>query len=200
MDIFLKEYSDKKIREERVLDFFNDKNLSSLTKTNLNNIDFEIGCGHGHWLNTYAQLNPERVCLGIDLNTKRIEKSMHKKNLNKLPNLFFLKADANEFISFKPDEIKFSKIFIFFPDPWPKNKHHKKRLIQHSFLSLLISHTYKESQIFFRTDHVDYFKWTKSIIDVSADWRLSNLQWPFEHQSYFQDLLPTFSSLSAIRS
>ena len=200
MDLFLKQYSDKKIREGRVLEFFNNENISTFIKSNPNNIDFEIGCGHGHWLNAYAKLNPNRLCLGVDLNTKRVQKSNHKKRLNNLSNLFFLKADANEFINFKPPDIKFSKIFIFFPDPWPKNRHHKKRLIQHSFLKLLQCHTGKESQIYFRTDHEDYFNWTKSIFEDSKDWFLSNLQWPLEHQSYFQDLLPTFSSLSAIRS
>jgi tRNA (guanine-N7-)-methyltransferase len=199
MDYFLKEFSDKKMREGRVLDFFDNHDLNSLIKNKPNDIDLEIGCGHGHWINAYAMLNQTRICIGIDLNTKRIVKSNHKKKLNKLHNLFFLKADANEFINYKPTNVKFSKIFIFFPDPWPKNKHHKKRLIQHSFLKLLLFHTGTDSQIFFRTDHVDYFNWTKSIFEASEDWKLSNLQWPLEHQSYFQDLLPSFSSLSAIK-
>ena len=199
MDYFLKEFSDKKMREGRVLDFFDNHDLKSLIKTRPNDIDLEIGCGHGHWINAYAMLNQTRICIGIDLNTKRIVKSNHKKKLNNLHNLFFLKADANEFINYKPANVKFSKIFIFFPDPWPKNKHHKKRLIQHSFLKLLLFHTGTDSQIFFRTDHVDYFNWTKSIFVASEDWKLSNLQWPLEHQSYFQDLLPSFSSLSAIK-
>jgi len=199
MDYFLKEFSDKKKREGRVLDFFNDCDLKLLIKTEPNNIDLEIGCGHGHWLNAYAQLNQNRTCVGIDLNTKRIVKSNYKRCLSNLKNLFFLKADANEFINYKPIDVKFSKIFIFFPDPWPKNKHHKKRLVQHSFLKLLSFHTCANSQIYFRTDHLDYFNWTKSIFEASEEWKLADLQWPLEHQSYFQDLLPSFSSLSAIK-
>jgi tRNA (guanine-N7-)-methyltransferase len=111
--------------------------------------------------------------------------------------LFFYKAEAKEFISLIPDEIKLQNIFIMFPDPWPKNKHHKRRLIQQDFLTLLHTKTKKTGQVFFRTDHTAYFDWTIDMITTSTLWEFKSNPLPFEHKSYFQDLLPNFKTCSA---
>ena len=200
MDYFLRKFSDLNHREGRVLSFFNQQILTNFDSSVSKHIDLEIGCGHGHWLNAYAQQNSTRQCIGVDLNTKRIEKSNNKKFINDLNNLSFLKADANEFLEFKPKAIKFSRIFIFFPDPWPKTRHHKRRLIQENFLEFLLSHTTPDAQIYFRTDHMEYLKWTKLIFEDSDSWNLAELPWPLEHNSFFQDLLPNYESFVAVRS
>ena len=197
MDYFLKTFSLQKEREGRVRQFFSNQITPLINSTNKHSIDLEIGCGHGHWINEYAQRNKTKICIGIDLISKRIEKATVKKENAKNTNLCFLKAEAIEFINYKPKELVFSNVFVFFPDPWPKKKHHKRRLIQDSFLKLLKLHTHSQSRLFFRTDHVEYFEWTKTQIQISDSWELSNHDWPLEHQSYFQELSPDFSSLSA---
>ena len=197
MDYFLKTFSLQKEREGRVKEFFSKQITPLVNAANKHAIDLEIGCGHGHWINEYAQQNKTKICIGIDLISKRIAKATQKKENAKNTNLFFLKAEACEFINYKPKELVFNNVFVFFPDPWPKKKHHKRRLIQDSFLKLLKLHTHSKSRLFFRTDHDEYFEWTKTQIHNSDSWELSNHDWPLEHSSYFQELLPNFSSLSA---
>ncbi len=195
MDYFLKKYTSPKDREGRVKDFF-DELQKKYTKRDFE-IELEIGCGHGHWINAYSESFPEKICIGIDLITKRIFKSNLKKEKCKNNNLSFLKTSATDFLDYKPKCLKISKTFIFFPDPWPKKKHHKRRLIQFSFLETLWSHSTNNSQLFFRSDHDEYFKWSKNLFEMSKHWELENIDLPFEHESYFQKLLPDFKSFSA---
>ena len=70
MDYFLKKYTSPKDREGRVKGFFDDLQ-KKYTKRDFE-IELEIGCGHGHWINAYSELFPEKICIGIDLITKRI--------------------------------------------------------------------------------------------------------------------------------
>lgn len=196
MDYFLKEFSDKKSRKGRVDQFFTNELSKSLSLTN-NLLDLEIGCGHGHWLNAYSDINRDITCVGIDLISKRIQKSNNKKDSFGRNNLFFYKAEANEFLHFKPLNIKIRNIFILFPDPWPKKRHHKRRLIQNEFLDLLKLHVCDKSLIYFRTDHLDYFKWTEEKFQNSQNWKIIGDKWPFEHETFFQNLLPNYKSLVA---
>ena len=200
MDYFLKTFSLQKEREGRVRQFFSNQITPLINSTNKHSIDLEIGCGHGHWINEYAQRNKTKICIGIDLISKRIEKATVKKENAKNTNLCFLKAEAIEFINYKPKELVFSNVFVFFPDPWPKKKHHKRRLIQDSFLNLLHINTHEHSKIFFRTDHLEYFDWVRLKIKENAYWKLSDAVFPFSHDSYFQQLLPNFSSIVAAKA
>ena len=98
---------------------------------------------------------------------------------------------------FKPLNIKIRNIFILFPDPWPKKRHHKRRLIQNEFLDLLKLHVCDKSLVYFRTDHLDYFKWTEEKFQNSQNWKIIGDKWPFEHETFFQNLLPNYKSLVA---
>ena len=198
-DHFLKAFPTDKEREERVGRFFENQLLPKLNELEHNCFDLEIGCGHGHWLTDFAIAEKKRFLVGVDLITKRVEKAnlkMEKRNLN---NLLFLKAEAKEFLSLIPESISIHNTYMMFPDPWPKFKHHKRRLIQQSFLSLLASKTLPKGKFFFRTDYNPYFEWTAQHLNESTDWTLVSDTLPYEHASYFQDLLPEFQSLSASR-
>ncbi len=160
-------------------------------------INLEIGCGHGHWITDYAQQNQNSTYVGVDLITKRIEKAQAKATKRLLENLFFLKVEANEFIEYLPSDFIIQQIYIMFPDPWPKNRHFKRRLIQDDFLQLLAKVSSKNSLLFFRSDHTPYVEWTRGKIKQSENWEIVDQQLPFEHSSYFQDLLPVHQSIVA---
>lgn len=196
-DLFLKSFPTDTEREKRVGEFFEETLLPSLAKVQSHVFDLEIGCGHGHWLTEYSMTQEETICVGIDLITKRISKGTAKKEKRNLNNLFFYKAEAKEFVSLIPDTVKIQNTFIMFPDPWPKHKHHKRRLIQQDFLTLLHSKTSPNGKIFFRTDHEPYFKWSVDMFGQSPFWQSSLGSLPFEHTSYFQELLPNFQTFCA---
>ena len=185
------------IRIGRVGDFITTYIIPKLTSNNSNCVNLEIGCGHGHWLTSLASSNKNELFVGIDLLSKRIRKADRKKELAYLDNVFFLKAEASEFLEALPKKIHIKNTFVMYPDPWPKKRHHKNRLIQDSFLCLLHDKSIKESKLFFKTDHKAYFEWTKQIISESASWELGSEEWPHNASSYFDDLFESSNSCSA---
>ncbi len=185
------------IRIGRVGDFIATNIIPKLASNNSNSVNLEIGCGHGHWLTSLASSNKNELFVGIDLLSKRIRKADRKKELAHLDNVFFLKAEASEFLEALPKKIHIKNTFVMYPDPWPKKRHHKNRLIQDSFLCLLHDKSIKESKLFFKTDHMAYFEWTKQIILESASWELGSEEWPHNASSYFDDLFESSNSCSA---
>ena len=135
--------------------------------------------------------------MGIDLISKRVLKAQNKQLNHKLDNLCFLKADASEFLSALPQNLKISSTFIMFPDPWPKKKHYKKRLIQNHFLDSLADNSTFHSNLYFRTDHKGYFDWTNDILAHHSSWKLNDSLWPHESNSFFQDLFNNSFTCSA---
>lgn len=121
MDIFLKQFQDEHNRKGRVEQFF-ESDLFSQSNDKPIIFDLEIGCGHGHWLNAYSDAHLDTICVGIDLISKRILRSNNKKFNNKRKNISFFKAEANEFLLYKPSNYRIRNTFILFPDPWPKKK------------------------------------------------------------------------------
>ena len=103
-------------------------------------ITFEIGCGKGHYLSAYGQAHPQEICVGIDLISSRIRDGERKNEKRGNRNVFFLKASCEEFLEAMPESVKIAKVFVFFPDPWPKKRHHRRRLMQPEFLENLKSH------------------------------------------------------------
>ncbi|MGB0371488.1 MAG: tRNA (guanosine(46)-N7)-methyltransferase TrmB [Opitutales bacterium] len=162
----------------------------------------EIGCGHGRWLSSYAENHPDELCVGIDLITKRIEMGTQKQEKRSLQNLRFLKAECNEFLDAVEavEGLNIGRCFMLFPDPWPKKRHHKKRMVQSVFLSRLSSLVVSGGWFCYRTDHEDYFAWTEELVEEHELWKRIELEdnWPHENSSYFQDLLPEYQSLIAV--
>jgi tRNA (guanine-N7-)-methyltransferase len=161
-------------------------------------LTLEIGCGHGHYLTAYAEQHPEAICLGLDLVSKRIRKANQKKEKRGLANLHFLKAEVTEFLEAWPDRLRTERIFILFPDPWPKKRHIKNRILQPQLLDSLSRIATPGTLLHFRTDDPANFDWGWSVIDSHPCWKIrSDLDWPFENPSFFQDLLGVHESLTA---
>lgn len=196
-DPFLELHRQKHDRKKRVGEWVGDLILPRLNECGLPAINLEIGCGHGHWLVSFSQAETSQLFVGIDLISKRIQKATSKVTKQNLKNIFFYKAEANEFIEYS--ETKISKTFIMYPDPWPKHKHHKRRLIQLSFLKMLASRTLDDGEFYFKTDHTEYYEWAKSMVSESAYWKIIDKEWPHKAKSYFSELLPKNQSFCARR-
>lgn len=162
-------------------------------------VTLEIGCGHGHFLTAYAEAYPEKICIGIDVCTQRILRGKKKQDRAKLSNLYFIKADAVEFLEALPEGVLIDEIYILFPDPWPKTRHYKHRLIQEEFLELLFSKSLVGSRIHFRTDHEGYFDWALREIRKSRFWELMETEepWSFEQETVFQKRAEKYQSFIA---
>lgn len=197
MDYFSRAQEQRDLRIKEIRLFLN--NIIPQLQASNQQFSLEIGCGHGHWLTSLAEKEPFQYFIGIDLITKRIQKAVTKSQKRNLLNISFLKADAIEFISAINDDMKLRNIYIMFPDPWPKARHHKRRLVKSEFLKLLIPKTLPHTKLYFRTDHLNYFEESKNLICESAEWIHSNDHWPDASTSFFQQLLPDYYSLTAKR-
>ncbi len=186
-------------RIKRVGEAINTEVLPQVLKRASLGLHLEIGCGHGHWLTSFALGRPDHVFVGIDLLSKRIRKSQAKKNNLMIENVFFMKAEASEFLQSIPANLKILSTTFMFPDPWPKKRHFKKRIIQSEFLELLATVSSYQSKIFFRTDHLGYFNWTTNLLHRSSSWEMSDEAWPCETNSFFQNLFEFSHTCSAAR-
>jgi len=153
-------------------------------------INLEIGCGHGHWLTSYAQEQPNSLYVGIDLRTKRIDKAKSKAKKRLLDNILFMKAEAVEFIGALNDSFVIHSTYLMYPDPWPKSRHYKRRLFNDRFLELLLCVTTSNSKLYFKTDHQNYYNWAKDSVARNSNWNFCNSDWPHHQESYFQKMLP----------
>ena len=161
---------------------------------------FEAGCGHGHWLTDYAEANPGMICAGIDLISWRIRKGNEKKVKRGLQNLHFYKAELSEFLGALPAAIRFDRTVLLFPDPWPKAKHHRRRMVQLSFLDEVARRTDRGGEFCFRSDDCPYFDWTVEHLSEHPDWEIDeSAQWPYESETYFQSLMDGYYSVVAKR-
>jgi tRNA (guanine-N7-)-methyltransferase len=172
--------------------------LSAALPPGLSSLTLEIGCGHGHFLARYAQAHPERYCLGVDLLKDRLERAAKKRDRAGLENLHFFKAEAAEFLETLPFGVSIESVFLLFPDPWPKKRHHKNRLVRPDFLSALARRMVAGGRLYFRTDHAEYFESGRAIIVEHPDWQLEpDAAWPFEEATVFQLKADSFNSLVA---
>jgi tRNA (guanine-N7-)-methyltransferase len=164
-------------------------------------VTLELGCGHGHFLDDYAKAHPGELCLGIDLRTKRVDKGNRKLERGGHTNLAFLKAEASEFLDALPAGVALEKIFFLFPDPWPKKRHFRHRMIRPDMLDRLAKFAPAGARFHFRSDHGEYFDWAEAHLAAHPAWRLDpEAPCPFERSTYFSELHPVYRSLVAVRA
>jgi tRNA (guanine-N7-)-methyltransferase len=133
------------------------------------------------------------------MESKRIERALRKRDRAQLPNLHFVHGEARLFLESLPPAAEISTVFILFPDPWPKLRHHKHRILQPEFLNALAGRTGQETRLYFRTDFMPYFTDTVDVLQQHAEWQIAEEAWPFEHESVFQSRAEDYHSVVARR-
>ncbi len=164
-------------------------------------IVWEVGCGHGHFLVRYAQEHPGRFCLGIDLIADRLARASRKRDRAGLADCHFLRAEARECLQAFPAGVTFDEVWVLFPDPWPKARHHKNRLLKADFLDAVAARAAPGARFYFRTDHEEYFREVEGVVAGLATWRRDEAAaWPVEQETVFQARAPRHFSLVAVRT
>jgi len=138
--------------------FFNEINFSDIKKIlvkHFQNVNLEIGFGKGENLIFQSQKKKKDIFLAIDPFISGGLKLKKKIETLKISNIFFSNLTFSQFFEIVGD-VNFKKIFILFPDPWPKKKHKKRRLINEEFVKNLDKITLKYSEILIATDDEDY--------------------------------------------
>ena len=144
-------------------------------------IYLEIGFGFGDFLFENAKNNPEILFVGCEPHINGIVNLLAKLQKKPLKNIRIFVGDNRLLLSTISDKI-FDKIHILFPDPWPKTKHHKRRLINIEFLQLLHSKIKADGQLIIATDDDNYKKW------IFAEYFRSGLwQWQAESKADWQN-------------
>jgi tRNA (guanine-N7-)-methyltransferase len=156
---------------------------------------WEVGSGHGHFLTAYAQAHPTELCIGIDIIADRVDRAERKRERARLDRLHFIHAEASLFLDSLPAEARIRTIFVLFPDPWPKKRHHKHRLLQKDFLNVLAERVISGARLHFRTDHQPYFEETQRLFQDHPQWAAIEAPWPFELETVFQKRATSFHSI-----
>ncbi len=116
----------------------------------------EVGFGDGQALLALAEAHPERDYIGIDVHTPGVGRVLAGLQEKGLSNVRIFRADAVDVFRRCIADNSLHEIYIWFPDPWPKKRHHKRRLIQPSFVSLVASKLMARGRLHLATDWMDY--------------------------------------------
>ena len=122
----------------------------------------EIGFGNGEYLIKLAEQNPNKIIIGAEpfINgiAQLLAKIADEKNqiLPQYKNIRIWPDDVRKFLDANS---QFAQIYILHPDPWPKARHEKRRLLSAEFLKMLSAFISKDQNIIIGTDHTDYYNW-----------------------------------------
>jgi len=138
-------------------------------------LDVELGSGDGSFLVEYAALHPERNFIGIERLLGRLRKLDRKGRRAGLINLRGLRIESSYFLQYLLPAHSAAALHVYFPDPWPKRKHRRHRLINESFPTLARSSLEPGGTVFLRTDDSDYFEQMRRVFENTDDFAQASI-------------------------
>ena len=118
--------------------------------------DLDVGFGKGRYLLRRAVEEPPVRLLGIEMAARYFQLVKQRSERRGLGNVVLLLGEALYVMSAILPAARFQAAHVYFPDPWPKDRHHKRRLFDHDTVDLLLALLVPGGRIFFATDHLDY--------------------------------------------
>jgi len=128
----------------------------------------EIGFGAGEALLEFASAHPEIDCIGVEVHRPGVGRLLLGAEAATLSNLRVICHDAVEVLQHQLPPESIALVHIFFPDPWPKKRHHKRRLIQPAFVELLAKVIAPGGTLRLATDWEPYAQHMREVIDASS--------------------------------
>lgn len=155
-------------------DYFRKLSKEEIFETN-RPLEIDLGCGDGSFLVAMASHYPERNFLGVERLLGRVRKVIRKAEKNSLLNLKVLRLELSYTIEWLLPDHCANRMHLLFPDPWPKKKHHKRRMVNKSFCESLVRILKEDGEFLFKTDHPDYFE--ESMLALENFNLLEQLSW-----------------------
>jgi len=147
----------------------------------------EVGFGGGEHLVWQAQVHPNIGIIGAEPYVNGVVKLLSQLESAPAPNIRICTGDAREIVEALPDA-SIGRVFILFPDPWPKTRHHKRRFIQMEMLDALARAMKPGAELRFASDDAGYVEWTLERLiahpsfgwtaKCASDWQTRPEDWP----------------------
>lgn len=144
-------------------------------------LQIEIGMGKGRFLMEMAALHPDTNYIGIERYSSVLYRGLQKMEEEPVPNVFFLCEDATNLEEiFAPEEV--GRIFLNFSDPWPKDRHAKRRLTSRFFLQKYEKFLSQDGLLEFKTDNTPLFDFSLEEFKEEG-WQLLAFTYDLHHDS-----------------
>ena len=131
--------------------------------------EVELGFGKGRYLLARAQAEPERRFLGVEVVSKYFRLLTERARRRGLVNLLTVRAEALYALAALLPPAFAAAVHVYFPDPWPKSRHHKRRLFEAETLDLVLGLLAPGGRLFFATDFLDYGETVAEILASHPD-------------------------------
>ena len=132
-------------------------------------LEVELGCGDASFLVEYARRNPDTNFIGVERLLGRIQKLDKKGRRIGLKNVRGVRIESAYFLQYLLPPHAATALHIYFPDPWPKKKHRRHRLINEGFPALARNALAPGGVVFLRTDDADYFQQMNEVFNAAKE-------------------------------
>ncbi len=129
----------------------------------------EIGFGNGDSLVQMAKQDPDKNYLGVEVYSAGVGHCMIAAKEQAVDNLRLISHDAIDILKHQTSDHSLHAVQLFFPDPWPKKRHHKRRIMQTSFITLLQQKLRKDGVFHFATDWQPYANWAIEMLEATPE-------------------------------
>ena len=162
-------------------DYFR-RHSSSEIFGNDNPLEIDLGCGDGSFLIEMAKHYPERNFLGVERLLGRVRGVCKRIQELGLTNVKVLRLESQYTLEYLLEPQSVSRLHLLCPDPWPKARHHKRRLVQQEFLHILQNVLIPGGEFLFKTDHLEYHEWVLEQVEAyntaNLEKRIRPVPWP----------------------
>lgn len=134
-------------------------------------VSLEIGFGNGENLVALASAHPDEDFIGVEVHPPGVGHLLHTAAAAGLANLRVFQHDAVEVLRQRIQPDSLAAILVLFPDPWPKSRHHKRRLVNGEFAALAASRLVPGGTLQLATDWVPYAEWMLEVLDAAPELR-----------------------------
>lgn len=148
-------------------------------------LHIEIGMGKGKFIHSLAQSAPDTNFIGIEMYSSVLYRAIEKRQETDLKNLYFIRMDAKN-IKDVFDDGEIERIYLNFSDPWPKERHAKRRLTSPLFLDSYDKVLSKDGVLCFKTDNRPLFDYSVETIETTKPWKLKDVTYDLHHSPYME--------------
>lgn len=129
----------------------------------------DIGVGNGLSTFSYGKQKPENNIIAVEVHRPGVGHLLHEIETQQIKNIRIINHDVNEVLHHQIKDCSLDQVHIFFPDPWPKKKHFKRRLINKNFIELITQKLKPHGLLIIATDWQDYAEWILEVCNENKN-------------------------------